>query len=67
MESRTAQRSSIDLAAGLARSPQKARQGTEDSCELNSSLFPSFQRGVILSLLFSQKPAVLVRVFQLNI
>ena len=40
-----AERSSIDLAAGLARSPQKARQDSEDSCEFDSGLFPSFKTG----------------------
>ena len=40
-------RSSIDLAAGLARSPQKARQGPDGDCNLdfNSGMFPSFQSG----------------------
>ena len=40
-----AERSSIDLAAGLARSPQKACQDSEDSCEFDSGLFPSFKTG----------------------
>ena len=46
-QSKGAGRSSIDLAAGLARSPQKARKGGDGDCDLdfNSGMFPSFRSG----------------------
>lgn len=59
--SRRGERSSIDLAAGLARSPQKARRGPDASgdLDLDSSLFPAFGSGA--SPVSAQADAALLR------